>query len=130
MSIGYEDKRSKSLFRLKILQQVINQQTHFQRQLFSGGAVCHGPAGLLEVTLPNGEALVKGRQVTAFSDSEEVEAGFDKIVPFSLEKRLKELGGHYAQGTNWTDHVIVDGNLVTGQNPQSSRSVATKMLEY
>lgn len=92
-------------------------------------AVCHGPAGLVGVTDPAGQPLVKGRRVSAFTDSEEVLAGLDKTVPFLLESRLKELGGLYEKGGDFQPFAVADGQLVTGQNPASSGLVAKLVLE-
>jgi putative intracellular protease/amidase len=56
------------------------------------------------------------------------ETGFDGIVPFLLEDRLKELGAYFCAGTSWRSHVVVDGNLITGQNPRSAGSVAESLI--
>ncbi len=92
------------------------------------GAVCHGPAGLVGVTLSDGNPLVRGKHLTAFTDSEEQEAGLDKDVPFLLERKFRELGAVFITGANWSDHVEVDGNLVTGQNPQSGTGAALAFI--
>jgi len=93
------------------------------------GAVCHGPAGLLSVKLSNGEHLVKGKKVTGFSNEEEEAAGLTKVVPFSLEDKLKEQGGIYSHGPKWAPYAISDGRVVTGQNPASSTPVAEEFLK-
>lgn len=80
-------------------------------------AVCHGPAGLVNATDESGAPLVSGRRVTGFSDSEERAVGLDKAVPFLLETRLRELGGRYENAADFLPFAIVDGCLVTGQNP-------------
>lgn len=67
-------------------------------------------------------------QVTGFSNSEEAAVGKVDVVPFLLEDKLKELGGIYKSGPDWGPYVVVDGNLVTGQNPASSLPVAMKMM--
>lgn len=85
-------------------------------------AVCHGPAALTEAKL-NGEYLVKGKKVTGFSNSEEKAVDKVNVVPFLPEDRLKERGGIYSKGNDWTEHVVVDGKLITGQNPQSSEGM-------
>jgi len=92
-------------------------------------AVCHGPAGLVGVTLSSGEPLVKGKRLTSFTNEEEQAAGFDKIMPFLLESRLRELGAEFTGAAKWANHVVTDGNLVTGQNPQSGESAARKVVE-
>lgn len=92
-------------------------------------AVCHGPAGLLGATLTDGSPLVKGKRVTAFTNEEERAAGLDALMPFLLEDRLRELGATFVGAPMWSDHVEQDGRLITGQNPQSSVSVAKAVIE-
>lgn len=92
-------------------------------------AVCHGPAGLLGATLADGTPLVKGKRVTGFTNEEERAAGFDTLMPFLLEDRLRELGAVYVGAPMWSDHVEQDGRLITGQNPQSSASAAKAVIE-
>ncbi|GCE28497.1 hypothetical protein KDA_39810 [Dictyobacter alpinus] len=91
-------------------------------------AVCHGPAGFVNARLANGTPLVAGKTITAFTDDEEREVKLDHAVPFLLESRLRELGGQLIVKPNWADHVERDGNLITGQNPQSSASVAKAVI--
>lgn len=86
-------------------------------------AVCHGPAGLLNVFLPNGDRLIAGRRVTGFSDAEEKLNGTENVVPFLLEDALREDGALYSCDKPWSDYVVTDGRLITGQNPMSARSV-------
>jgi putative intracellular protease/amidase len=92
-------------------------------------AVCHGPMGLCDCKKEDGTPLVAGRAVTGFSDSEEAVAQLDHLVPYLLETKLRELGGAYEKGENWTSKVCVDGKLVTGQNPQSSHAVAEAVIK-
>ncbi|MFD9625485.1 type 1 glutamine amidotransferase domain-containing protein [Peribacillus muralis] len=92
-------------------------------------AVCHGPAGLVGVTLSNGTPLVAGKMVTAFTDAEEKETTLDRFMPFLLETRLRELGANFVAEENWSNHLQVDGNLITGQNPQSTISVAQEVIK-
>jgi putative intracellular protease/amidase len=90
--------------------------------------VCHAPAALLKVKAPDGEPLVKGKEVTGFSDAEEDAVKLSKVVPFLLEDELKKLGALYSKGDNWSSYVKEDGLLITGQNPASSEEVARKLL--
>jgi len=79
--------------------------------------------------LSNGEPLVKGKEVTGFSNSEEEAVQLTKVVPFLLEDEMKKLGGHYSKGADWGSYVKVDGLLITGQNPASSEAAATALLK-
>jgi putative intracellular protease/amidase len=90
--------------------------------------VCHAPAALLKVKAPDGEPLVKGKEVTGFSDTEEDAVKLSKVVPFLLEDELKKLGALYSKGDNWSSYVKTDGLLITGQNPGSSEAVAKHLL--
>lgn len=91
-------------------------------------AVCHGPAGLVGATLADGTPLVKGKILTSYTYSEEVAAKLDREVPFILEHRLRELGAYFITGENKADHVEHDGRLITGQNPNSSSSIAQTIV--
>jgi putative intracellular protease/amidase len=91
-------------------------------------SVCHGPACLVGAMLRDGTPLVKGRRVTAFTDDEERAVELDRLMPFLLETRLRELGAEFVPAANWQDNVVVDGRLVTGQNPQSSASAARAVI--
>lgn len=90
--------------------------------------VCHAPAALIKVKAPNGDPLVKGKEVTCFSDTEEEAVKLTKAVPFLLEDELKKLGALYSKGDNWSSYVKKDGLLITGQNPASSEAVARLLL--
>ena len=92
------------------------------------GAVCHAPAVLRHVKRGDGEPLVAGRQVTGFTNSEEDGVGLTDIVPFLVEDMLKDRGAHYRKGPDWGEFVVVDGKLVTGQNPASSEGAARGLL--
>jgi putative intracellular protease/amidase len=91
--------------------------------------VCHAPAALVKVKGPDGDPLVKGKEVTGFSDAEEEAVKLTKVVPFLLEDKLKELGAHYSSGPAWGVYVKKDGLLITGQNPASSEAAAKALLE-
>jgi len=92
-------------------------------------AVCHGPAGLLGARLSDGTPLIQGKRVTGFTNEEEREAGFDALMPFLLESRLRELGATFVGAPVWSDHIEQDGLLITGQNPQSSKSAAKAVID-
>ncbi len=93
------------------------------------GAVCHGPAGLLGATKPDGTPLVAGLKVGGFTDAEEEAVGLTEAMPFLLETRLREQGGIFEGTSNFQSHAVRDGRLVTGQNPASAGAVATLMVE-
>ena len=93
------------------------------------GAVCHAPVALVNVRGKDGEYLVKGKRVTGFTNAEEEAVGLSAVVPFLLEDRLKERGGIFSKAANWVPYVQVDGKLVTGQNPASSRPGAEALLK-
>lgn len=91
-------------------------------------AVCHGPAAFVDVEDDDGEPVVAGMRLTAFTDAEEEETGLADAVPFRLESRLRKLGAEFVAGEPWSEHVVVDGTWVTGQNPQSSAEVAEEIV--
>jgi putative intracellular protease/amidase len=89
--------------------------------------VCHAPAVLHRVQY-NGEPIVKGKRVTGFTNTEEEAVGLTKVVPFLVEDELKRLGGRYEKAGDWESFAIVDGRLITGQNPASSEATAKALL--
>ncbi|MDA8744835.1 type 1 glutamine amidotransferase domain-containing protein [Rubripirellula amarantea] len=92
-------------------------------------AVCHGPAGLVNIKLSDGTYLVDGKKVNGFTDEEEVKVGLEDVVPFMLEDKLIERGGKFEKSAPFTEHVAVDQRLVTGQNPQSAKEVGMATLQ-
>lgn len=92
-------------------------------------AVCHAPAVFKNAKAENGEPLVKGKSVTAFSNSEEDAVQLTDIVPFLLEDQLTANGASYSKADDWHPYTVTDGNLITGQNPASSTETAQAMLE-
>jgi putative intracellular protease/amidase len=92
-------------------------------------AVCHAPAALVSAKTATGEPLVKGKVVTAFTDSEERAVQLETVVPFMLEARLRELGAKFNSGDDFLPQVCQDGNLITGQNPASSQPAAQRVLQ-
>jgi putative intracellular protease/amidase len=93
------------------------------------GAVCHGPAALVNVQLSTGQYLVAGKQLSAFTDEEERAVGLEKVVPFLLASTLVERGAQHLPAPDWTAKIVVDGQLVTGQNPQSAAGVGAAMRD-
>jgi putative intracellular protease/amidase len=92
------------------------------------GAVCHAPAVFRHTKGADGKPLVSGKKVTGFTNTEEDAAGLTDIVPFLVEDMLKANGATYSKAADWSSYVVVDGNLVTGQNPASSEEAAHKLL--
>ena len=93
------------------------------------GAVCHAPGVLRHAKQADGTPLVRDRRVTGFTNSEEAAVQLTKIVPFLVEDMLKANGAQYSSGPDWQPNAVVDGLLITGQNPASSELVARKLLE-
>lgn len=91
-------------------------------------AVCHGPAGLVNVKLSDGRCLVAGKDVSAFTNDEERAVGLYDAVPFLLADALQERGARHVPASNFQVQVVVSGRLVTGQNPASAKGVAEAML--
>jgi putative intracellular protease/amidase len=102
---------------------------NFYKQQKPIAFVCHAPGVLIKTKLPNGEPLVKGKNVTGFSDSEEEAVQLTKVVPFLLEDEFKKLGANYSKGPDWGSYVKVDGLLITGQNPGSSEEAAKELIK-
>jgi len=92
------------------------------------GAVCHGPAGLVNIKLSNGKYLVDGKKVNAFTNQEEAAVKLENVVPFLLESKLIERGARFEKSGLWQPHVTVDRRLVTGQNPASAKGVGEGVL--
>jgi putative intracellular protease/amidase len=92
-------------------------------------ALCHGPAALLSAVREDGSFAFAGRELTVFSDEEEQQGGLGDKSPYLVESRLRELGAVVMPGDAWSSRVVVDGNLITGQNPQSSADTAQRVVE-
>ena len=92
-------------------------------------AVCHAPAVLLNAKDTSGNALVAGKKVTGFSNSEEAAVELTDIVPVLIEDAFKALGAEYQKADDWSEFVVEDGLLLTGQNPASSKALAKLVLE-
>lgn len=93
------------------------------------GAVCHGPAALVNVKLSDGSYLVDGKEVSAFTNDEEEQVGLTEVVPFLLASKLQERGAKHRAAPDFEKQVVASGRLVTGQNPASAAGVAQKMVE-
>jgi putative intracellular protease/amidase len=91
--------------------------------------VCHAPTALKNVKDTTGLALVKGKRIAGYSNSEEAAGQSTDMVAFSLEDMVKSEGGNYVKGEDWHSFIVNDGNLITGQNPGSSIAVAQKILD-
>ena len=91
--------------------------------------VCHAPAVLLKARDQNGDPLVKGKKVTGFSNSEEAAVELTDVVPYLVEDQLLELGGVYQKVEDWNSLAVVDGLIITGQNPGSSAAVAEALVK-
>ncbi|NMM48293.1 type 1 glutamine amidotransferase domain-containing protein [Flammeovirgaceae bacterium KN852] len=92
-------------------------------------AVCHGPAGLINIKLSDGSHLIEGKTVNAFTNEEEDAVGLSDVVPYLLETALIERGVEFKKSGLWESHVEVDGRLVTGQNPASAHRVGEEVLK-
>ncbi|EEB85951.1 type 1 glutamine amidotransferase domain-containing protein [Roseobacter sp. GAI101] len=92
------------------------------------GAVCHAPAVFKHPKGSDGKSIVSGKTVTGFTNTEEEAVGLTDVVPFLVEDMLKANGGDYQKGDDWASFVVIDGKLVTGQNPASSEEAAHKLL--
>ena len=111
-----EDKRSVALIE------------QFDRAGKPVAAVCHAPGVLRHVKGVDGQPLVKGKEVTGFTNSEEEAVQLTDVVPFLVEDMLKGTGGRFTRGDDWASHIAVAGRLVTGQNPASSEAAAQALL--
>ena len=103
------------------------------REIYERGgvvsAVCHGPCALANVQLSNMDYMIKGKQLVSFTNQEEIESGSNDVVPFMLETELTNHKALFQGKGNWSDNVVVDGRLITGQNPQSAAHVGAEIVE-
>jgi len=102
------------------------------REIYETGgvvaAVCHGPAGLVNIKLSDNTYLVNNRTVAAFTNEEEQISGLTETVPFLLQSKLEKRGATVLAGAPYQQQVVVDGRLVTGQNPASAKKAAEKIV--
>jgi putative intracellular protease/amidase len=92
-------------------------------------AVCHAPGVFRHTKAADGSPLVQGRKVTGFTNTEEAAAQLTDVVPFLVEDVLKKNGGIYSKGADWQSYTVMDGNLITGQNPASSEAAAHEVVK-
>ncbi|HEX8046589.1 type 1 glutamine amidotransferase domain-containing protein [Rhizobium sp.] len=92
-------------------------------------AVCHGPAALVNATLSDGSYLVAGKKLASFTDEEEAEVKYTNVVPYLLATTLKKRGALHQAAPNWSENVVTDGRLVTGQNPASAHGVGQALVD-
>jgi len=92
-------------------------------------AVCHAPGAFRNAIGKNAKPLVDGLEVTGFANTEEDASQLSQIVPFLVEDALKDKGGIYSKAADWQPHVVIAGNLITGQNPASSAQAAQALLK-
>ena len=91
--------------------------------------VCHSTGALRHVRSPDGKMFVEGKTVTGFTNGEEEEVQLTKVVPFLVEDELMRLGATFSKVKNWAVHTVIDGQLITGQNPASSGPAARLLLK-
>lgn len=91
--------------------------------------VCHGPAGLLNIYLKTGVNLITGKKMVCFTNAEEIANGTAEIVPFMLQTELEKRGCIFDDAAPWSDHIVIDERLITGQNPQSALSLGKELLK-
>ena len=103
--------------------------SHFMARKQPVVAVCHGPAALLALKTVGGEKYLRGRKVCGFSNEEEAASHLGEAVPFLLEDALKDMGAKVSTGPAFKAYVVVDGNLITGQNPASAGPAASELLK-
>ena len=92
-------------------------------------AICHGPAGLILAKDKHGDSIFKDKKVTCFTNKEEYITKMNESVPLLLETKIRQLGARFEDAEPWSEHVCVDKNIITGQNPQSSLLLSEKMVE-
>jgi putative intracellular protease/amidase len=103
------------------------------REIWEAGgivsAVCHGPAALVNAKLSDGSYLVANKKLAAFTDAEEAEVKYDKVVPYLLASTLNDRGALHQPAPNWSENVVTDGRLITGQNPASAHGVGKAIVD-
>ena len=100
----------------------------FNEQIKPMAFVCHAP-GVLGNVQDQKKPLVRGKNVTGFANTEEEAVGLTDVVPFLVEDKMNQMGANYSKGEYWSSYVLVDGKLITGQNPASSEKAARELLK-
>lgn len=118
-----------TMFDLPDSQAVKKTVEYFMGKNLPAAFICHGPAALVGARDKSGQPLVKGRELTGFTNAEEKAVELDEVMPFLLETRLRDLGAVFKEAKAFSEHVVVDGQLVTGQNPASSGGAARALLK-
>jgi putative intracellular protease/amidase len=93
-------------------------------------AVCHGTAALINITLATGDYLVKGKRIAAVTREEEVDIGQLEIIPFLLKDKFVERGATHIKAKAWSENIVLDGRLMTGQNPASAKKLSQEVIKY
>lgn len=117
------------MFDLAVDENVKKVVEHFYANHKIIAAVCHGPAALIQAKTPEGESIVKGKKVTAFTDKEESITKMAEFMPFSLQGKLEKLGAEFVAAKPWAEHVETDKNLITGQNQNSALLIAEAVIK-
>ena len=99
----------------------------FNEQMKPMAFVCHAP-GVLANVEDHKKPLVRGKNVTGFANTEEEAVGLTEVVPFLVEDKMNQMGANFSKGEDWSSYVMVDGKLITGQNPASSEKAARELL--
>lgn len=111
----------------RVIQEMVKQYYEANKVI---GAVCHGPAALVNVTLSDGSSLLDGKKVSSFTNQEELFLipDAEEIFPFLLQQKLTESGARFEEGSMYLENVVADGNVLTGQNPWSTWALSEAMI--
>ena len=120
-----------AMYDLPYSKEAINAIEYFANANKIVASICHGPASLININLADGTPFVKGKTLTSFTNDKEntVKVVSEKDLPFMLETALTKKGANFIAAPKWSDHVEVSGNLITGQNPMSSKSIGLAIVK-
>lgn len=93
-------------------------------------AICHGPAALVKAKREDGKSILYNKRVTSFTNEEEMIGKLQNLIPFMLETKLIELGADFVAEKPWSEHVVTDGHIITGQNQKSALLIAEKIVDW